>query len=454
MIDENLIIFSVGISYKNTCLDFREQLVLSSDEVIAFLPSLKSKFKLQEVFCLSTCNRLEVYGICKKGSEFISHPLMLLRFLFRLKNKNSQDTSLFLDQIRAASYFQIPAIEHLFRVVSSLDSLCVGETQITKQFKDAISYAIKSHTLGPILSRLSQCALFVNKRVRSKMMINKKQISISHLAIDLAEKVHSQMHRKAFLFIGAGKMIKIALRYSKKYNPKEVFVVNRTKTTATKIVKDIGCGQAFSMDKLEHLLERADIVITCAGSAKPLITFEALRCVLKKRKNKPIYIVDIAVPRNIEPSCNNLESCYLFNLDDLQNMIDQKSNQDDLSFSTSSEIIKKRSQSFYSWFLRLNTQNAVKYFDNYLDILFMKEKDRSLHRGALSTLSNEQQKALQDLLRSISSKILSDAAAKIQKENQPFVREQLALSLSELFAESEKDNRYPFAPSSSVEGSF
>ena len=229
--------FCCGINFKTATINVREKFFISQEQLPIILPSLKQAHQLYEVLVLSTCNRLEIYGVIPFEANVTDCTKELFSSI-RLFLKNKQ----ILSSIRNQNWDYVKqkkdAIEHLFTVVASLDSLCIGETQITGQFKKAFIVAQNSNTVSAIISRLYQESLRVNKKIRTQTTLGKTQRSISHLAIDLAKHLFEDLTKKRFLFIGAGKMIQLALSRTKVYKPQQVCIVNRNYKKAN-IKKDM-----------------------------------------------------------------------------------------------------------------------------------------------------------------------------------------------------------------------
>jgi glutamyl-tRNA reductase len=229
-------------------IEMREGLALSDESITRLLPEVCRKFNLQEALLLSTCNRLEMVGVLTRDishSDELKHVLASVHETFA----NILHTNKLADVVY--SYLDLDAVRHIFSVVASLDSLIVGETQITGQFKKALELAQGCKTVGPLLRRLSQDALANAKKIRAQTDIGRKPVSISHAAVDLTKRVFSNVSDCSFLIIGAGDMGALAARYALSYKPKQLFVANRTKLKAERLVDQLGFGHASDLGNIE-----------------------------------------------------------------------------------------------------------------------------------------------------------------------------------------------------------
>ena len=282
---------------------------------------IAQQFNFDEILVISTCNRFELHVVSRRHDLEDSLLLKAYMRLQSLANKETRENSLF--QQYTYSYKELSAIEHIFSVVASLDSLVIGETQITGQFKDAMKLSLKAGCLGPFIDRLGQEALNCAKKVRSQTKIGEKKVSISHAAIDLAKRVFRNLDEHNILMIGAGEMAQVAAFYVCKYNPQELVILNRSMKNAEILVDKLGCGRPTDFSRIEQELINADIVISSTAASAPVISYDLLKRVMHLRSGRSLFLVDIAIPRDIEPRCSELDDVYLFEIDDLQKALDK-----------------------------------------------------------------------------------------------------------------------------------
>ncbi len=432
MAEKAPILFCVGTNHESAGLDFRETLFLSREEIDVSLPQVIQKHGLKEVMVLSTCNRLEVYGVLE-NSELNSHHLRevfidLQRFCPNPKQELDEEI-----KHRSYHYMHKEAARHAFSVASGLDSLVLGETQITGQFKDAAQFAHESGTLGPILRRLTQEAFSSSKKVRTNTDIGKKPVSISHAAIDLANRVYGDIKDCRVLIVGAGEMAEIAAKYLLKYKPQEMFVCNRTLSRAENLVEKVGVGIAYPWEELNEVLALADVVISCTAANDIVLDKARIQRSQSARNQKPVFLIDIALPRDIEKTCADLEDVYLFDIDDLKQVVGENYEERRKAAEKGRQIIVDNADGFEKWLSNINLKPALGSFREYLDTLVAQEFQKSFGRSPLNTLDESQVKAAEAMLRSIVNKINGDAARSVHNPPLGYSAESLAEALKSLF---------------------
>ncbi len=407
--------FSYGTNHKHAPLSFRETLYLSPEQVAYVLPQIKAQHHLPELAILSTCNRLEIYGVCPHNDEENAH--LFLEIFRDLQVLAKKKETLSQEHLKNHTFCHRgkDAIKHVFDVAASVDSLIVGETQITGQFKEAFDLAQRASTLGPHLFQLSQNALRVAKKVRSETVIGRKTVSIGHAAIDLSRKIFSNLAEKNLLLLGAGDMAHVTGLYAKKVGIKDIAIVNRSLKRAQELSGVLGCGRVGVLSELESFLRQADIVITALSSDKPVITTSLLKNLLSKRKDKPMYIVDIAIPRNVDSACADFENVYLFELDDLQHYIDKNLSERELAVREAQQIIEHSLEKFCYKIKNHSESFLIERFHRYVVELIKKEHSKSFSRKELRSLSFEQKIAVNRMLESVSDKLTSDFAIAVRK---------------------------------------
>ncbi|MDP8986096.1 MAG: glutamyl-tRNA reductase [Pseudomonadota bacterium] len=304
----------LGLNHRTAPVALREKVAFDDKRLVAALRALRQEHGVAEVVILSTCNRTEVYWAgTASGAE-------LCRWLER-----HHDPDLKL----AASVYvhqEQNAVEHAFNVACGLDSMVLGEPQILGQLKDAYRIAHESGSTGPHLNKLFQAAFSAAKRVRSETQIGSNAVSIASAAVSLARRMYSDLGARTALMIGAGEMIGLASRHFRAAGVRRIVVANRTARRAQTVAAAVD-GTAIGLEGLDQALTEADIVISCTASPTPLITKAAAAAAVRTRRRRPIFMVDLAVPRDIEPTVVELEDIYLFSIDDLQQLIDENRQQ-------------------------------------------------------------------------------------------------------------------------------
>jgi glutamyl-tRNA reductase len=303
----------VGVSHHQTPVDLRERVCFRKEQVSEALCALKQTPNIDESFILSTCNRVELYAHSTNDqainaleaflSDFHHIPFLSLKpHLYRFKGQE--------------------VAQQFFRVASSLDSLVLGEAQILGQVKDAINVAREVKALGPHLNLMFNHALMTAKRIRTETHIARHSVSISHIAVELIESVFSNVSGRKTLIVGAGTMAEVAARCLAQKGA-SLYFANRTKENAHALASVLG-GISFDMGMLENLLVECDIILTSTNAVGHLISHAQVQAAMRRRRYKPLFFVDIAVPRNIDPAVAKIDGAYLYNIDDLSEIANNR----------------------------------------------------------------------------------------------------------------------------------
>jgi len=301
----------LGLNHNTAPLEIREQVVFAGDEVPRALHDLVQLDGVDEAVLLSTCNRTEFYVITSDGGRE--------RLQEWLQNNRHLDPS-FNDSL--FSLQEDDAIRHIFRVACGLDSMVLGEPQILGQLKDAFRHAQQANTLGRKLGLLMQHTFGVAKKIRTDTEIGASPVSVASAAVNLANQFFAGFTRHTALLVGAGVTIELVAKHLTKKKVGRLFVANRSVERAQELAGRLG-GFALPLSEIEGTLPEADILITSTAATEPVITFEQMEAAVKARKRKPIFAVDIAVPRDIEPSAGDLSDVYLYSIDDLDKVIQE-----------------------------------------------------------------------------------------------------------------------------------
>lgn len=299
-----------GINHKTAPLAIREQLFFMPDEMPGPLLELIQQVPVREVAILSTCNRTELY--CE--ADAINEVLHWLK----LRHKNAA----FELEPYLYVHHEEEAVRHIIRVASGLDSMVVGEPQILGQLKSAVSLASQAGTLGARLHRLFQYVFSVTKQVRTDTAIGSSPVSIVYAAICLAKRIFTDLSSTSVMLIGAGETIELAAKHLRDNKVKQLFIANRTRDKAEAVANKFG-GISLDMTAIPDYLAKADIIISATASPLPILGKGAIERAIKLRKHRPMFIVDIAVPRDVEPEVSKLSDVYLYTVDDLHAVIQE-----------------------------------------------------------------------------------------------------------------------------------
>ncbi|MDE2295015.1 MAG: glutamyl-tRNA reductase [Gammaproteobacteria bacterium] len=300
----------LGINHKTAPVELREKMAFSEDRLIGALRALRTETGAAEAVILSTCNRTELYWAGPVGGDrmtewLASHHAPNLDFAPSLYLREDRD-----------------AVEHAFSVASGLDSMVLGEAQILGQLKEAYRIAQEAGSTGPNLNKLFQAAFSAAKRVRTETQIGANAVSVASAAVGLARRVYSDLSSRRALLIGAGEMIGLTARHVAAQGIRHLVIANRSLVRAQALAAQVR-AYAVGLDAIGDELEQADIVISCTASPTPLVTKRMAAAALRARKRRPIFMADLAVPRDIEPEVAELEDVYLFTIDDLQQLVDE-----------------------------------------------------------------------------------------------------------------------------------
>ena len=306
-------LFAAGLSHKNAPLALREQLAADEDKIRAILRDLVAGGALREAVILSTCNRVEVYGVADVPGEARA---LTFRHLCRQRGVEAS-------AVEAALYTHTEddAIRHAFRVAASLDSMMVGEPQILGQVKDAFALAQACEAVGPALHTLFSQAFAVAKRVRTETDIARHAVSVSFAAVELAKQIFAGLSGRAVLLVGAGKMSELAAKHLVEQGAFPIYVVNRTWTRAQEMARALA-GTPVPFVELGTVLAAVDIVITSTGAPTPIVTLDMVAAAVRGRGTRPLFFIDIAVPRDVQPGVEGLGDVYRYDIDDLKSVVD------------------------------------------------------------------------------------------------------------------------------------
>lgn len=331
-------LFVAGLSYKTAPVEIREQLAVHPTRLRCHGCRLKLGGNLSEVVLVSTCNRVEIYGVTPwaKGS---------VHRLFQMLCPRDVDFTPYL-YVKEG----VEAMEHLFSVAGGLDSMVVGETEITGQVKQAYQAAQDAKLTGKVTNRLFQTALQVAKEIRTQTGIGRGAISVGSVAVELAERIFdSDLADKAVLIIGAGKMGEACLRHLAKKSARSVLVANRSYDRAVNLASEFG-GRAVRFDECLEAMIEADIVVSSTGSPQTILHREQVASVMSARRNRPLFLIDIAVPRDIDSEVQQLDNVYLYNVDHLETIMRENVRSREQELARCQAIVAERSRSLIARF--------------------------------------------------------------------------------------------------------
>jgi glutamyl-tRNA reductase len=417
----------IGLNHKTAPIEIRERLAFPEEVIEKALCQIKSLPSLKENMILSTCNRVEIYGAVRETEKAI---LDLKDFLSRYHDLslNAFEKSLYL-------FIGEEAVRHIFRVASSLDSMVVGEPQILGQIKSAYNMAAESKTSGLILHRLLHRSFHVAKRVRTETKIGDRAVSVSFVAVELAKKIFGTLEKKIVLLIGAGEMCELAARYLVSGGVEKVLVTNRTYERAVSLAQEFR-GDAIPFEEINQGLRRTDIVISATDSPQFLIFHDQVAKVIKDRKQKPIFFIDIADPRDIEPKVGDIENVYLYNIDDLQKVADENIKDREKEAQKAEAIIQDEVIKFVRWYQSLEITPTIVSLRKKFEEIREKELEKTL--SLHPNLSDKEKQSLEALTSAIINKILHDPLTLLKQKDEEAMADLYLDALRTLFQLPEK----------------
>lgn len=397
-------ILLLGVNHKTTPLAVREQLALNKgyEEPLHALRNIPG---CKECYLLSTCNRVEIVVVAQANTQVEED---IAKLLFGTSVAPEQR----LDYLYI--YRNTEAVHHLFMVSTSLDSMIVGEAQILGQLKEAYRHAADLKYTGPVLNKLLHKSFSVAKRVRSETQIGASAVSISYAAVELAKKIFGTLENKNVLLIGAGEMAELAAEHLVSQGVRKVVVANRTLARAMDLAKRFN-GTAVSLDELFSQLEQADIVISSTGAPNIILHKQDVQPIMKTRRNEPIFFIDIAVPRDLDPELNNLDNVYLYDIDDLHNVVETNKSERDKEAVKARRIVDEETLKFQNWIDGLSIVPTIAALRKKADDICRAELERTLNR--LQHLTPDEQKAIEKMASAISSKLLHNPVSFLKNDS-------------------------------------
>ncbi len=396
----------LGMNHRTAPIEVRERFAAAQPEPL--LRKLIDRPEIAEATLLSTCNRVEIV-VTTPNPDGVEH--VLLDFFARDLAGGELPASASLKEMTYLRRGR-EAVEHVFRVASSIDSMVVGEPQILGQVKDAYREAIEAGSCGAVLSRLFQRSFATAKRVKNETGIAQRPVSVARVAVDLARQIFEHFEDKSALLIGAGEMIEAALVALDDHGLGTRRVANRTAAHAEALARRFS-GTAHGLDEVDALLADSDVVLTCIGGDGPILTRESVGRSLVARRGKPLFLIDIGVPRNIDPGVHELDSAYLYNLDDLQEIATANERERRLESERAERIVYEEREQFEGWMVALQAVPTIRDLRDRAEEIRRSEIDRFAGR---LRLDGSQGDVLEQLTRTIVNKIMHAPISRLRDE--------------------------------------
>ena len=405
MAEVNLIL--VGVNHKTTPVEIREKLAFTKGKIEQSVDHLFNFPDIIEHTILSTCNRVEIYARANSQDSAIKSIKQFICDFHQLSLVELED--------HFYSYSNKEAVEHLFRVSSSLDSMILGEAQILGQVKEAYSLARDLRSTGLVLNQLFEKAFSIAKKVREETGIAERSVSISSAAVELAQKIFDDLENHTVMLVGTGEMAELAAKHLISYGVKTIYVTSRTYERAANLARTLN-GSALDFEAFKNELHRADIVITSTSAPNFIIKKEIVEKAIHERKNKPIFFIDIAVPRDIEPDVNDLENVYLYDIDDLQVVVSANIKEREKEAKNAMNFISQEVTKFNNWVGTLDAVPTIVEIRKKAENIRMQEVEKTLKK--ISHLSEDDKKLLRQMSSSMVNKILHKPTIKLKQKTQ------------------------------------
>jgi glutamyl-tRNA reductase len=403
-------ILLLGMNHRTAPIELRERFAAS--DPAAALQKLAESDEIKEAMLLSTCNRVELVVTTHRPAAARHR---LLHFMKHDLGSGALPPSVSLEDF-TYGYEDDEAVAHVFRVASSIDSMVVGEPQILGQVKDAYRAASEMGACGPLLSRLFQRAFATAKRVKNETRIGERPVSVPRVAVRLAGKIFEELSDKTALLIGAGEMIELALESLQREGLTAVRIANRTRKNAAALARRFDAS-AHEFEELDDLLVEADVVLSCIGGDGPLLDRDRVARALRARDARPVFFIDIGVPRNVDPDVNSLDNAYLYDLDDLQDIADSNAKERRREGQKAEEIIMEEQRGFDGWLIAQQAVPTIRDLRSRAEEIRIGAIDRAAHRLGLDDMQEEQREALDMLTRSIVNKLLHNPLSRLRAES-------------------------------------
>jgi glutamyl-tRNA reductase len=394
----------LGINHNTAPIEVRERLAIPAERLADATRTLLHQPGIREGLILSTCNRVELLTL---QDDTEAAPLQdktdLLRFLHEYFAVSPHDIQPHLYEFRERE-----AVRHLFRVASSLDSMVVGEPQILGQVKEAYTIARDAGAVSTHLESLLQRTFTVAKKIRTETQIGSSSVSIASVAVDLAMKIFGSLYGKTVLLVGAGKMSELAARHLIEQGASSILVTNRTQSRAEKIAENFSSltvhTEALPFEALYEQADRADIVITSTGAPQKIFGRSHGQHFLHRRRNRPMFFIDIAVPRDVDPRMNEVEGCFVYDIDDLQQVAAANLADRSREAAAAENIVSREVDKYHERIQSRDAVPAIKALQQQAEQLRQAELTRSQSR--LADLTPQQREAVDALTRSLTAKLL------------------------------------------------
>ncbi len=400
-------IVAIGLNHKTAPVEVRERLAFSSEDTPKVLEAMRQDTYVDEIALFSTCNRVEFLLATKEAPKAVE---AVKDFMAKFKNtpRHTFEQALYV-------YHGDEAVRHIFRVAASLDSMVVGEPQILGQIKESYLHACDYRTCGVVLNRLMHRSFSVAKRVRTETGIGDHAVSISYAAVELGRKIFGELEGKAVLLLGAGEMAELAVEHLANNRAQPIFVANRTFERGLELAERFR-GTAIRFEEVRDYLKQVDIVISSTGAPGYILVRDDFKGLMRARRNRPLFFIDIAVPRDIDPEINRINNVYVYDIDDLKSAIQENIEERQQEAIRGDRIVDAAVIQFRRWFQGLDVVPTIVDLRNKMEAIRQKELKKTF--GALRSASEEDRAAIDRLTAALVKKMLHDPTVFLKQGSQ------------------------------------
>ena len=396
----------IGMSHKTAPVEVRERFSLDEDSACLFMEKLRET-GIEELVYVSTCNRVELYfAVTDIHKSF--------KKIYSLLNETASPGP----DVSRKNVYKLTgrdAVKHLLMVASSLDSMVIGENEISAQIKESYSIAVNGNFTGVILNRLFHQAFSTAKRVRTETEISRNPVSVAFIASELASSVFTDLSEKSALLIGAGEMGELILKYLAKSKVRDITIANRSLQNAERITHAIErTAKIVPLDDIELALGRSDIIISSAASKDYIITPGILADAVESRGNRPLFIIDISVPRNVDPACSEIQNVFLYNIDDMKKIADENLKNRILEAENAEKLVDEDLNSFMEWYCELEIIPIITRINRTFEEVRESEL-KKFRRKKMKHLSDEDFRLVEELSENIMNKTLHNPIMAIKR---------------------------------------
>lgn len=394
----------VGLNYRTAPVEVRERFALSESEMPLALQALKQTPGILEGVIVATCNRTELYAVVDRLHLCGHYVRAFMEQWFKIPRKEFNSHLYMYEDDRA--------VEHLFRVTSGLDSMVIGETQILGQVRDAFMLAQEQKATGTLFNRLFKQSITMAKRAHSETSIGESAVSVSYAAVELGKRIFGRFDDKKVMIVGAGKMSELTAQHLHSNGAKEVFVVNRTLEKAQELAEKFQ-GTAMAMDEALDRLKDTDIVISSTGAEQFVLSRKHIETAMASRKKKPLFLIDIAVPRDIEPGCGDIPNVFLYDIDDLEGIVETNLAMRRKEAAIIEDMITEEQEAYRQWYSTLGVSPLIRALQEKAAAIQENTLESLLRK--LPELDERQVKIIRKLTKSIVNQVIHDPILRVKE---------------------------------------